>query len=254
MPRGPKYKKLTEMLDKLAELCYNICNSVANLQKEEYRMANRIAGVTEKIVECAKKEFLEKGFRDASMRTIAANAKTTPKSIYTRYGDKEGLFGALVSPALEALYQQVMTEQETYHQHKPEEQQNLILDQDFASRYDAMERAIIDHIYDNFTAFKLLVDCSKGTVYEDFMDTFVDKDVEYTLKYIEGTGCTILSDGRASRDLVEVLSQLHITGMFEAVHREMEREAAHIYIKQLREFFERGWSDLLSFDASAGGD
>ena len=217
-------------------------------------MANRIAGVTEKILECAQKEFLEKGFREASMRTIAANAETTPKSIYTRYGDKEGLFGALVSPALSSLYQQIAAEQESYHQRPPEEQKNLPLDHEFAARYDNIERAIIDLTYDNFTAFKLLVDCSEGTKYEHFADIFIENDVKYTLQYIEVTANTLLSDGRGSRDLIEVLSRLQITGMFEVVHRKMDRKAAHIYMKQLREFFERGWAELLNPQTTTGGD
>ena len=34
-------------------------------------MAKQIEGVYEAVLECAKKEFLEKGYKDASLRTIA---------------------------------------------------------------------------------------------------------------------------------------------------------------------------------------
>ena len=53
-------------------------------------MANRIEGVTERLLQSAMEEFLTNGYAGASMRTIAENAGTTPRSIYTRYGDKEG--------------------------------------------------------------------------------------------------------------------------------------------------------------------
>ena len=66
-------------------------------------MANRIEGVTEKLLEQAMKEFLDKGYTGASLRTIAENAGTTPRSVYTRYGDKEGLFAALVSECADTL-------------------------------------------------------------------------------------------------------------------------------------------------------
>lgn len=62
-------------------------------------MSKPIEGVSEKIETCAKKEFLDKGYVDASLRTIAAEAGTTTGSIYSRYGGKEGLFSALVEPA-----------------------------------------------------------------------------------------------------------------------------------------------------------
>ena len=54
-----------------------------------------------KILEVGKKEFLEKGYSEASLRTIAAKADTTTGSIYSRFRDKEGLFGAIVEPAAE---------------------------------------------------------------------------------------------------------------------------------------------------------
>ena len=42
-------------------------------------MANRIEGVTEKLLEQAMKEFLDKGYTGASLRTIAENAGTTTR-------------------------------------------------------------------------------------------------------------------------------------------------------------------------------
>ena len=38
-------------------------------------VAKQIEGVYDKLIECAKVEFLEKGFKDASLRTIAKNAQ-----------------------------------------------------------------------------------------------------------------------------------------------------------------------------------
>lgn len=48
-------------------------------------MAKQIEGVYDKLIECAKAEFLEKGFKDASLRTIAKNAGTSTNSIYVRF-------------------------------------------------------------------------------------------------------------------------------------------------------------------------
>ena len=62
-------------------------------------MASRVEGFDEKILACAKEEFLEKGYTDASIRTIAQNAGVSTSTIYTRYSDKEGLFRFLVEPA-----------------------------------------------------------------------------------------------------------------------------------------------------------
>ena len=67
-------------------------------------MASRIEGFDEKILSCAKEEFLEKGYTDASIRTIAQNAGVSTSTIYTRYSDKEGLFRFLVEPVERKIY------------------------------------------------------------------------------------------------------------------------------------------------------
>lgn len=66
-------------------------------------MAKQLEGVSERILNCAKAEFLDKGYADASLRAIAAAADTSTNSIYVRFGDKEGLFSAIVEPALNEM-------------------------------------------------------------------------------------------------------------------------------------------------------
>ena len=75
-------------------------------------MSKQVKGVSEKIEACAKKEFLEKGYVDASLRTIAEEADTTTGSIYSRYGGKEGLFSAIVEPVAREFTENFVSWQE----------------------------------------------------------------------------------------------------------------------------------------------
>ncbi len=43
-------------------------------KKEDGSMAKQIEGVSERILNCAKEEFLDKGYTDASRRVIASAA------------------------------------------------------------------------------------------------------------------------------------------------------------------------------------
>lgn len=54
--------------------------------------------VRDAILESAKKEFAGKGFSASSVRTIAANARTSAGNLYKYYSGKEELFLALVLP------------------------------------------------------------------------------------------------------------------------------------------------------------
>ena len=44
-------------------------------------MAKQKVGVYDRVLECAKEEFLSRGFLDASLRTIAQEAETSTGSI-----------------------------------------------------------------------------------------------------------------------------------------------------------------------------
>ena len=61
-------------------------------------MAKRVEGVTEKLLESAKKEFLKNGYENASLQVIAEKAGSSKGAIYIRYPDKESLYRALVEP------------------------------------------------------------------------------------------------------------------------------------------------------------
>ena len=85
-------------------------------------MAKQKVGVYDRVLECAKEEFLSRGFLDASLRTIAQEAETSTGSIYTRFGDKEGLFRALAEPVVDEFKAMFRKVQEDFHQFPEEEQ------------------------------------------------------------------------------------------------------------------------------------
>ena len=79
-------------------------------------MAKQKSGVYDRVLECAKDEFLSRGFLDASLRAIAQEAGTSTCSIYTRFGDKEGLFRAIVEPVVDQFKAMFREIQESFHQ------------------------------------------------------------------------------------------------------------------------------------------
>ena len=66
-------------------------------------MRHETKGVTESLLESAKKEFLENGFYNASLRRISSESGVSTNSIYTRFGDKAGLFNVIVEDAANGL-------------------------------------------------------------------------------------------------------------------------------------------------------
>lgn len=76
-------------------------------------MANRNHALDGKIVAAARSEFLEKGYREASLRKIAERAGVTVGAIQIRYKTKDALFCSLLEPFLaeiEATFQATRVE------------------------------------------------------------------------------------------------------------------------------------------------
>lgn len=57
----------------------------------------------QRVLEAAKKEFLEKGFEGASIRTIGSSARMTSAGLYRHCKDKEDLFVQIVAPLLREM-------------------------------------------------------------------------------------------------------------------------------------------------------
>jgi len=198
-------------------------------------MAKLKEGVYQRIVDCAKKEFLEKGFKDASLRIIAKNANTSTSSIYTRFKDKEGLFDAIVNPVIKDFEDYFLRSQESFHEIDASKQDDMKYDYSG----DCMDE-MIDYIYDHFDEFHLLLRCSYGTGASDFIERLVDIEVDYTLKFIEITGNDAIEKGRASREFLHIITKAYFSGFFEIVLHDMKKEDAMFYVQQLRDFYSAG--------------
>lgn len=146
-------------------------------------MAKQLEGVSERILNCAKAEFLDKGYTDASLRAIAAAADTSTNSIYVRFGDKEGLFSAIVEPALNEMTERFLKIQEEFHR-----MDNTAQSAHMAEYADGGTMELVDYMYDHLDEFRLLLDASYGTRFHNFIDELVRIEVEYTYKYMETVG------------------------------------------------------------------
>ena len=128
-------------------------------------MARQIEGVYEAVLRCAEEEFLAKGYKDASLRTIAERAGTSTGSIYTRFGDKEGLFSALVAPVAGALKEMFLEIQERFHNFDASVQE-----QEMGNYTQTQQMAMLDYIYDHFEIFQILLEGAEGRYAGAFKD------------------------------------------------------------------------------------
>ena len=201
-------------------------------------MASRIEGFDEKILACAKEEFLEKGYADASIRTIAQNAGVSTSTIYTRHSDKEGLFRFLVEPAANGFKELLWQSLGGFSSLTGSEQSEK-----FMEYSDRGFEAVIAYIYDYFSEFKLLITKAPENFYQEFLESLVKMDTDCTKKFLLHVGSKALAEGRITDGFLHVVSSAFYSGIFEVVIHDMPMEEARNYINELRAFYGNGWKE-----------
>ena len=202
-------------------------------------MARQIEGVAERIVDAAKREFLDKGYVEASLRTIAAEADTSTNSIYVRFGDKEGLFSAIVEPVLNEMTERFIRIQERFHLMTPEEQAERM------PKYaDGGTSELIDYMYEHLEEFRLLLDASYGTRFHNFVDELVCIEVEYTYKFMEAVGYSDKFGDAVTQKLLHIVTTSRFESIFEIIRHGMSREEATEYIELLSRYHRCGFIEI----------
>lgn len=204
-------------------------------------MAKQIEGVYEKLFACAAKEFLEKGYKDASLREIAREAGTSTGSIYTRFGDKEGLFRAIVEPVAHEMKGRFLNIQEDFHAMDAKRQR-----QEMGSYTENEMDGLIDFMYGHFDAFRLLLDASYGTLYQNFVHELVEIEVDYTYKYMQIMGLTTVRDGCLTAELLHIVVTAYMNGVFEVIRHEMPIADAKRYIRMLGDYHKAGFETIFA--------
>ena len=199
-----------------------------------------ISDTQKKILEIGKKEFLEKGFKDASLRKIVADAGFTQGAFYGYYPDKEALFTALVSEAADGLVEQFKHAQEAHFDliEKSETQFSRKLSTEYLQIF-------VNYIYDNFDAFKLVICRSAGTKYEHYIHDLVELEISVTEKYYRLLRKRGKLEGAVSREPHHMITSAYFTAVFETVVHDMPREQAMGYVEEIAVFFNSGWDGLL---------
>ena len=197
-------------------------------------MRQESAGVTEALIESAKSEFLEFGFRSANLRRISADSGVSTNSIYTRFGDKSGLFTAVVKPAADGLMQLYLD--------------SITQAEKCGSAATAVNigddgtESVLKYIYDNFTEFRLIFCCSEGTEYEHYFDKLAEIEESSYKNFAKQFSD---SEHHVSDFFIHVVCRTGWQYIYEVVSHELSYDEARDFMKSIREFCFAGWGRVL---------
>lgn len=199
-----------------------------------------------RILEAAKTEFLEKGYRQASVRSIASSVGVTTGALYRYYASKEALFDALVSGAADDLYRRYRQYSEAYSARELDEQLTRLpeIAHDTNGGMGDFQR----YVYENYDAFKLIACCSDGTKYEDYVERLIEVETKSSISLVQ----LMQKEGRLGADvddtMIHIIASLMFTGIFEIIAHDEPVEAAIKHIVTLQDFYTAGWYKILKIE------
>lgn len=175
-------------------------------------MRRETKGVTETLLETARKEFLKCGFRGASLRKISADSGVSTNSIYTRFGDKAGLFAAIVKPAADGLMDIYLESIRT------------------AEGKESISLAVEEG--------------NEGTEYENYFDRLTEIEESYYKKFAgQFTG----NPNQPDDFFIHVYCRMGWQYIYELVTHEKTYEEAKHFMQNVRVFHNAGWNAMAEF-------
>lgn len=187
-------------------------------------------------------EFLEKGYEAASIRSIGARAGMTSAGLYRHYADKEAMFSALVEPLVEDI--KTWTRRHTGKKY-------TLLDSEMKGT-DLFNETFIDLVRDIIlpkrNEFTLLMTCSAGTKYENFIHDYArenQKEFLEAIEYMKKKGYKVIE---VDEDELHMLLSAYLTACFEPVIHGVPDEKIYKYLNTVQEFFMPGWLRIMGIN------
>lgn len=192
------------------------------------------------VVAAMRAEFLEKGFENASVRSIAARAGMSAAGLYRHYRNKEAMFDALMQPLLQEIT--------AWLEHHRSMKYGMV-DRSDADRDTLFGESFIDLVkdvlYPRREEFKLLLCGSRGTKYEHFIHHFVEeqqKDMTLAFDYMRSHGYHVKVP---TQEELHMLLSAYTTAVLEPIVHGYPQEKMEHCLDTLNRFFMPGWMDIM---------
>ena len=210
-----------------------------------------------KLLECAMKEFSEKGYMKASLRNICKEAGVTTGALYFFFKDKEDLFGSLVGGPLmnlEKILDKHFTEEIGATKEVTKEAngtQISIADLAQAQGFEddmVIARLVIQYMFKEKAAFELLITKSQGSVYETIVDQIIDKvELHYTQMYIAMKGYKSKRElNKEDKFFIHWMSHDHIQIFIHILKHCKDVKEAEKQLKNMMAYTIGGWFGVIN--------
>ena len=210
-------------------ICINEHGSFMQIQKDDIRKNVLIA---------AREEFLNKGFKDSNMRTIAKKSKVGLSNIYNYFKDKNEIFIEVLAPLTNEL-DKLMLEHNN--------PKNITIDYFTSDKHQIKHiNQYLELIINYKDELNLLFFKSYGSSFENFRDEYTDRHTKAGVEYIDKMKEKypyINSD--ISEFFLHTMSSWWFSIIGEIVSHDLSNEVIKKFISEFMEFGTAGWKKIM---------
>lgn len=197
------------------------------------------AVIRQNIMQVAREEFLKKGYKNTSMRSIARLSGVSLSNIYNYYQDKDEIFQTVLAPLLEA-FEQLMAK------HNSEECLSLeVFEKDFYLQTSIDDFMLIFKSFRN--EMKLLLFGAEGSSLESFKEKFINQQTQMSLNYMDAMrkkfphiNCDV------SEFFIHINCSWMMTVLCEIVsHKELNENDIERFLTEYFTFTAAGWKQVM---------
>lgn len=187
----------------------------------------------QRILKCAKDEFLAHGFKEAKLRRIASEAKTTTGALYHHFDGKDALFNALVSDVAKE-FKGLFCE---LHSKK-----SAALYAEATSVSLNGTNQVLPYIYNHFDIFQLLLLASEGSEYEEFLNEISQEEERQLIQFSKTDSKTSLA--KIDKLFLGFIVRQGYSALYEIVSNNLSYEEAVQFMDRTFRFRMGGWLAL----------
>lgn len=192
-----------------------------------------------RVMAAIKAEFLEKGYENASIRSIGRRAGMTPSGLYRHYRDKEAMFHVIVEPLLTEINEWMERHKRCKYELVDQNAESTAL---FGQTFVDLIKEVI---YPHKEEFRVLLCCAQGTKYENFIHDFVagqQGEMVQAIRYMRAHGYPAVE---LKEEELHMLLSAYMTAVFEPIVHEYPEENVEHYLNTINHFFLPGWMEIM---------
>ncbi len=189
------------------------------------------------ILDVSKKEFLEYGFKDASMRTIAKKSDVGLSNIYNYFKNKDEIFTQILAVPVSLL----------------NKVNNIFNDKYFFDIENIRNGKIkqlkftysIKFICNYRDELKLLLFKAHGSSLQDFKDKWIDENTKAGIEWLKKYNTIHSKKAQASEFFIHYLNSSYVNFITEILMHDIHKNEMIEYLKEYFEFFYNGWQGIM---------